>query len=353
MHSTFCLIFLIGTVFADFPEMAPLSLPGFNNMNFGAMQFQKIGQGQSQKQASQASTGDVSADFGTANSNQNSGSITNDNGVQSNAGSNSGCSGGNCALNGAAQLTAGDQSQSQSQALNQNLSGSKLGFLGLGLSFPEGQLQFPVINNHLSNQNANIQKQKQVQTQIGGAANGVGSVTLGNVSSVQNTVGETNKNGGSVLSTNVGNAIGTGANLNGATQAKLQGQEAEQLSGQSGNQNADNNLQGVNRPGCATLQGNQNSQNNKTVAKQKQTQNTGDAAAAGQGTAAEGSVNSAQQSSVNSNKEGVVSSSGSLGNASGKGIHLSGAASSSGSHATQQQANIAGSGSNSQNVACV
>lgn len=316
----------------------------FGNMNMDAFQMLHQMQSQKQKQTNAAATGDASADSGILSSDQTSNMLANNNGTLTNAGSNAGCAGGNCALSGAAQLTAGDQHQIQKAGNNQSVFAGK--------NAAPGRNGIPISNNFMNSQNMDIQKQIQKQFQIGGAATGTASGT-GNVTSQQNTVGETNANGANVLATNFGGGLGTKIDTSGASSAKLQGQVAKQVTGNNANSRVNVAGSAGNRPGCVTIQGSQNGNENKTIAKQGQSQDQADAASAGTGTAGEGQVSSGQVSNVNTSDKGTIATSSNSGKASGRGgLHLSGASSTTGQKADQKQVSKTASGSNADQQLC-
>ncbi|XP_055343504.1 putative uncharacterized protein DDB_G0286901 isoform X2 [Paramacrobiotus metropolitanus] len=167
---------------AEFLHWQPMT---FGIMNFDAFNGQTNAQKQKQKASQAASTGDPSADSGQIASNQNSNMLTNANGPLTNAGSQGGCAGGNCALSGAAQLQAGDQSQGQKQGANQNLLGQKG---SNGLQMPN------LLNNNMFN-NANLNAQKQTQKTSQAASTGDPSADSGQIASNQNSNMLTNANG--------------------------------------------------------------------------------------------------------------------------------------------------------------
>ncbi|OQV22036.1 hypothetical protein BV898_03883 [Hypsibius exemplaris] len=304
---------LLGVSRAAFPAMPPFPQMG----NFAALsQLQNL-QKQGQSQGSSAATGDGSADFGSLQSQQSSNTLTNAKGTNSQAGSLGACSGGSCGISGAAQLTASGQSQKQGQLNNQNILGAS------------GQLNLPnLFGNQLAINNATQQKQQQSQSQISGASVGQGSAALGNVSSVQNTEGQTGDKGANVSSSSLGQGLGSQVALSGAVQATGQNQNAKQ----EGNQASQNTNAGTNEGPLAS------GANALQHANQSQSQSQGEGAAVGQGSVGEGAINSAQSSNVNTSNKGTLVSSNSAGSAAGKGgLKLSGASSSSAQQANQKQ----------------
>lgn len=312
--------------------MAPLNVNSMSQMQ--NMQLQKQTQGQS------ASTGDASADFGTIQSQQNSNTKTGPNGTDTNAGSLGACSGGNCAVNGAAQLNAQGQGQVQHQGVGQNL------FANQGSMFSNGLL---TNSNMMANNVIQSAFQKQNQNQISGAAVGSGTAGVGNVTSLQNTQGKTTDDNASVKSSSLGSGAGTLINLSGAVQAKGADQTAAQLGSQA-SQNGSAAI-AAQRPGCVA-QGTHQVALNTSDSKQMQSQSQGEGAAVGQGSASEGVVQSGQTSNVDTNSHGTNVVSGSTGQATGKGIKLSGAASSSAQNALQAQSTQTANGQQGTSMNC-
>ena len=111
-------------------------------------------------------------------------------------------------------------------------------------------------------------------------------------------------------------------------QAKGQGQTASQTVGETGT---------VGQAGAIGPDGKRIQQQGAkaSVKGQKQSQSQGNGAAAGDAGAAEGVAQNAQTSNVNTDAQGTSVNSGSIGQASGKGLHVSGAATAGGSSQNQ------------------
>lgn len=343
---TSSILILLSLALLGVSNAAPAAFPAMQPMGkFTAMQQLQNLQKQGQSQGTAAATGDGSADFGTLQSLQNSNTLTGDNGTNTQAGSLGACSGGNCGINGASQISAAGQSQKQGQLANQNIFGSQGGPIAANPN------QF---GNFFGANNATSQKQKQSQSQISGAAVGQGSVALGNISSIQNTQGLTNNRGAQVGSSSVGQGLGTQVGLSGAVQAKGQNQAAAQQTNQAGqNVNAAGVGGGIQRPNCSDVQRAQKGANAIQHANQSQSQSQGEGASVGQGSAGEGAVNSAQASNVATSNKGTLVSSTNAGQAAGKGLKLSGATSSSGQQANQKQQTLNAQASQGASIACV
>jgi hypothetical protein len=317
-------ILLAITIFGStysFPAMAPLA-----PMNIQAMTQLSNLQMQNQSQGNAASTGTGAADFGLLQSLQLSNTKTGENGTETMAGSQGACAGGNCGLSGAAQLTAQKNNQLQKQSSGQNLLDQSGSLLQGGI---------PMNANLLASSALQHQLQLQNQNQISGASVGNANAALGNVSSVQLTVGKTDDKGASVGSSSLGQGLGQQVLLSGAVQAK----GADQTAKQSLTQGEQSNNQSV----AALLpsgvhEGTQSAASKVTEAKQLQSSSQGEGASVGQGSALQGAVQSGQTSNVDTNSHGTNVASSSSGQAVGKGLHLNGATSSQAQNAAQSQA---------------
>ena len=293
-------------------------------------------QKQGQSQGNAAATGDASADFGSLQSLQNSNTLTRVNGTNSQAGSQAACSGGNCGLSGAAQLSAQGQGQKQLQfgtlgnLNNLNLLGGSLGI-----------------------QNRTSQRQKQSQSAISGASVGQGNAALGNITSVQNTQGDTSDRGANVGSASLGQGIGTRLGLSGAVQAKGQNQAAAQSQDQGSQAVSGSVVENVNRPNCVLVRRDQTASQDTNRAQQGQSQSQGEGASVGSGAAEEGALQSAQNSNIITNANGTAVASNSVGQAQGKGLRLSGATSSQGQQTDQKQSSVNTQGTQGDQLVCV